>query len=124
MASATTTNQSTVSGRIWTNESAPLTLDRLGPEPDVRGVELDSGPLKVSSQGDGVSPEQSGQLRERKLHVGTPDLRLFHSRSRSHNMLLRQLSYPIKTQLKAVKASYRGISCLSLCLSGFRLPVI
>ena len=29
-----------------------------------------------------------------------------HSRSENHNMLLRQLSYAIKTQLKALKVPY------------------
>ena len=35
-------------------------------------------------------------------------------------MLLRQLSYAIKNQLKAPKAPTRGISCLSLVLYGIR----
>ena len=35
-------------------------------------------------------------------------------------MLLRQLSYAIKNQLKAPKAPSRGISCLSLVLYGTR----
>ena len=37
-------------------------------------------------------------------------------------VVLRQLSYAIKTQLKAPKAPYyRCISCLSLCLYGIRV---
>ena len=40
-------------------------------------------------------------------------------------VLLRQLCYDIKTQLKAPKALYqRGISCLSLCLYGIIKAVL
>ena len=42
-------------------------------------------------------------------------------------MLLRQLSYALKTQLKAPKPSNRDLSCLSPCLYGLRvvsIPII
>ena len=36
-------------------------------------------------------------------------------------VMLRQLSYAIKNQLKAPKAPYKGLSCLSLVLYGIRI---
>ena len=54
--------------------------------------------------------------------VSANTARLNHSRSEVLNMLLRQLSYAMKTQLKTTKTPM-GISCLSLCLYGIRVPI-
>ena len=45
-------------------------------------------------------------------------------RSQEFIVMLRQLSYAINNQLKAPKAPYLGLSCLSLVLYGIRAPII
>ena len=51
--------------------SFSLSLASLDPEHDVRGVHLDPGPPEVPREGDLVSPEDVGEVRERNLQVGT-----------------------------------------------------